>query len=303
MSPTPTPSTPKSTSASTTSTELKKKKSSNNARAQHPLSNGIASTSSEHGKQHTKQQKPSNNNNTTREEVDFVRVKPKDQVPITAFWTALEPYFRTLTEEDRAFLLVKGDNGKPYLIPPLGPFYLDQWAEEDQALGISSHTRSPSSNNNNISSRQGSVDPTSQAANNSNNKLKYVQHDITDDILLQNDISCGSLTERLISSLLAEDLIDPSEAVKIEQQHSDDLVGDEENNDPMSDVEIPSYNNKQQGKQQHYGKTIVELASDPTEEIVGFEERLKRELQYAGLFGEEEVSSFIMQQLLCTTRY
>jgi hypothetical protein len=270
MSPTPSPSTSKqSTPKSLSNTDYKKKKSNNNARAQHPLSNGSGETS-QHGKQHSsKHQKNSNNNNQPKEEVDFVRVKPKDQVPVANFLTALEPYFRNLTEEDRAFLLEKSDNGKPYLIPPLGQFYADQWAEEDQAIGIGNHTRSPST------SRQSSMDPQLPQQPRAN-KFKYLQHEITDDILLQNDISCGSLTERLISSLVAEDLLDLSEAVKVEEQS--------DNDDPMSDVET---NNGKQIK--HHGRTIVELLSDPTEEIVSFEERLKRELQYAGLFGEEEV--------------
>lgn len=41
------------------------------------------------------------------EELDFVRVKPKDQVPILSFWTAVDPHFRPLEEADREFLLEK----------------------------------------------------------------------------------------------------------------------------------------------------------------------------------------------------
>lgn len=229
-----------------------KKKKSNNARAQHPL----GGESSKQGKQHSKQK---SNHQQPKEEVDFVRVKPKDQVPIATFWAALEPYFRNLTEEDRAYLLEKADNSKPYLIPPLGNYYAEQWTEEDQALGFGMHTRTPSRNN--------SIDH--------HHKLKYLQHEMTDENLLQDDIGSGSLTERLLSSLVAEDLLDPSEA--IENQSDDE--------DQMSDIDTT---NLKQPK--HHGRTIVELSSDPTDEIVSFEERLRRELRYAGLFADDDVS-------------
>lgn len=54
---------------------------------------------------HVKKQK--NNHSTVDEELDFVRVKPSQQVSIFTFWQAMEPYFRPLTEEDRIFLMKK----------------------------------------------------------------------------------------------------------------------------------------------------------------------------------------------------
>ncbi|KAG2212270.1 hypothetical protein INT47_001629 [Mucor saturninus] len=230
------------------SSETKKKKSSN-ARAQHPL----GGESSKQGKQHSKQK---NHQQQPKEEVDFVRVKPKDQVPIATFWAALEPYFRNLTEEDRAYLLEKADNSKPYLIPPLGHYYAEQWAEEDQALGFGMHTRTPS--------RQNSVDQ-------NHHKLKYLQHEMTDENLLQDDIGSGCLTERLLSSLVAEDLLDPSEASKNQS--------DDEESETDANTKQPK----------HHGRTIVELSSDPSDEIVSFEERLRRELRYAGLFADDDI--------------
>lgn len=40
------------------------------------------------------------------------------------------------------------------------------------------------------------------------------------------------------------------------------------------------------------GRTIVELSTRPPDEVVDFEERLKRELRYAGLFGDDEVKTW-----------
>lgn len=239
-----------------------KKKKSNHARAQHPLGGESSSSSSKQGKQHSKQK---SHQQQPKEEVDFVRVKPKDQVPIATFWAALEPYFRNLTEEDRAFLLEKADNSKPYLIPPLGHYYAEQWAEEDQALGFGIHTRTPS--------RQGSVDH--------HPKLKYL-YEITDENLLQDDVSSGSLTERLLSSLVAEDLLDPSQLNTASKSQSDDDEDDQSNQ--LED---------QIKQEKHHGRTIVELSSDPTDEIVSFEERLRRELRYAGLFADDDVSCIL----------
>ncbi|KAI8091854.1 histone acetyltransferases subunit 3-domain-containing protein [Thamnidium elegans] len=256
------PSSSSSPPPSKQSNEPKKKKSSTHARAQHI----VGGESSKQGKQHSKQK----NYQQTKEEVDFVRVKPKDQVPIATFWAALEPYFRSLTEEDRAFLLEKSDNNKPFLIPPLGQHYREQWAEEDQAVGFGSHTRSPS--------RQGldhPPPPPPPTPLTPHHKLKYLQNEITDENLLQDDIGSGTLTERLLSSLVQEELLDPSEA-KSTQNQSDD------NDDPMSDIET-----ERQAK--HHGRTIVELSSDPTDEIVSFEERLRRELRYAGLFADDDI--------------
>ncbi|KAI9486127.1 MAG: histone acetyltransferases subunit 3-domain-containing protein [Benjaminiella poitrasii] len=180
------------------------------------------------------------------EEVDFVRVKPKDQVPITNFWSTLEPYFRNLTEDNRNFLLQKSDQGKPYLIPPLGRHYLEKWAEEEEELAIKTTAVEKH--------ESGTDDPSSNG---------------------------GSLTERLISSLVVENLLNEDEEKQMmmsegEEEEDDDVGMQVSAIDPMIEKK---YN----------AKTVLEMASDPTEEIVSFEERLKRELRYAGLFGDEDV--------------
>lgn len=265
----------------TTGTDLKKRKSNNNnnnnARAQHPLSESSGTGSGKHSKGGGGSggggtTSTANNRATAKEELDFVRVKPKDQVPIATFWTAMEPYFRNLTDEDRAFLLEKNDNAKMYLIPPLGQYYMDVWAEEDQALGFGSHSRSSSKSSSTTTTTTTTTD-----------KLKYLQNnELTDENLLQNDIGCGTLTERLLSSLVAEELLDPSELLQPEE--------DEEMDDATNSEDTHANMNK------HHGRTIMELSSEPTDEIVGFEERLRRELRYAGLFGDDDVSITIKME-------
>ncbi|KAI8641698.1 histone acetyltransferases subunit 3-domain-containing protein [Parasitella parasitica] len=218
--------------------DVKKVKRPSSARGNH--------TDSKHSKNHNSKQK-----SQPLEEVDFVRVKPKDQVPITTFWTTLEPYFRNLTEEDREYLMQKSDQCKPYLIPPLGQHYAEKWAEEDQSLGL--HT--------------------------SESKLKHLQHTMSTDS--QRDADSSSLTDRLISSLVKENLL-PEEII-----HSEDDGDDEE--EQLDETGRASGIMTDALEKRYNAKTVTQLSPDPTEDIVGFEERLKRELRYAGLFGDEDI--------------
>ncbi|KAI8066441.1 histone acetyltransferases subunit 3-domain-containing protein [Gongronella butleri] len=234
--------------------------SSSNARA-HQLTNGDLVSSP----------KKKGNNGNSNSDIDFVRVKPKDQVPIMTFWSYLEPYFRPVTEEDREFLLQKGDDTTPYLIPPLGPYYKDVWAEEDRGLPSS---RSQSPVHGALGDDGGSGTPTA-SSHHPSDRLKYVHPEdaLTDDYLHSNDISSGTLAERLLSSLVAEDVgLDGTDlASYVASSHHD-------GEPPDDDVEM-----KQQGR------TVLELSSQPPDAVIDFEERLKRELRYAGLFGDDDV--------------
>ncbi|KAF7728683.1 Transcriptional regulator [Apophysomyces ossiformis] len=204
-------------------------------------------------------------NGNTEDDIGIVRVKPKDQVAITTFWSTVDPCFRPLTEEDRNFLLEKGDNVNPFLIPPLGRHYLDVWADEDRHLPALSRPHSPAGASSTTSSRQSSHDHLSN--NEGQERLKYIgsQH-LTDDHLYAEDLSCGSLTERLLSCLVREDVVNIAELT--------------EGDDPIEVKPEP---------ENQAGKTIVEMTFSPPDEIVEFEERLKRELRYAGLLGDDDI--------------
>ncbi|KAI7879792.1 hypothetical protein K492DRAFT_130956 [Lichtheimia hyalospora FSU 10163] len=131
---------------------------------------------------HVKKQK--NHHNPVDEELDFVRVKPSQQVSIFTFWQAMEPYFRQLTEDDRRFLMKKDEEVEStFQVPPLGKHYLEQWNEEDRIATE-------------ISSRHSSR---------------------TSDIL--DDGSQQGLLERLLSSLIPEH---EEEQQQQQQQHSNE---------------------------------------------------------------------------------
>ncbi|GAN09255.1 hypothetical protein MAM1_0254d08780 [Mucor ambiguus] len=237
LSPPSTASTPTAKSHSKAGQHTKKKKSTDTNRNQ-------SSKQQSHAKAHNRSNTP---------DTDFVRVKAKDQVPILTFWTAIDPHFRPLAEEDRSFLLPKEDDDKFYAIPPLGRYYADVWSEDEVPAMSRSH--SPMSS----SSRQGSHD-----------HVKYLTHPLTDDHLFKGDISCGRLTERLLSSLVADEGI----MIHDDEDDQDDAISNELLNTT---------------KDYHYNRSIEEMSSIPPEDIALFEERLKTELRYAGLFGEDDV--------------
>jgi hypothetical protein len=118
-----------------------------------------------------------------------------------------------------------------------------------------SRSHSPSTS---ASSRQGSHD-----------HLRYLSSydQITDDHLFKDDISCGNLTERLLSSLVP----DEDNIAIANSEDEDDIFN---YNDPV-------------GK--HHYNHREEMSSILPDDIAQFEERLKSELRYAGLFGEDDV--------------
>ncbi|KAI9483520.1 MAG: histone acetyltransferases subunit 3-domain-containing protein [Benjaminiella poitrasii] len=204
---------------------------------------------------HTKKKKSIEQNNLKRsctpahQEVDFVRVKAKDQIPILTFWSTIDPHFRPLEEEDRQFLMANEEDEQFYKIPPLGRHYTEVWSEDESLSTLATNS--------------------SQRDDHSSVKHRYLRdhQPMVDDHLLCNDMSCGQLTERLLSSLVP----DPSGHQEAELEDDDSVIMDE--NDVI--VERNYHNNK--------------LHMVPPENIVDFEENLKRELRYAGLFGEDDV--------------
>ena len=218
----------------------------------------------------------------------------------------------------------KGDDVKPYLLPPLGRHYIETWAEEEQAT-IPSRGRS-----NSPARREGSVEASknkhyAEASSSSNSnkdsstilkpggkagtsatttgkgegeketkeedqkpepipeRARYLKstEPLTDDYLMMEDLSCGGLTERLLSTLVIEDMVDLTELKNLALL--DDSSGEGTREEEEDDMDLDSVSSSEGGR------TVVELSNNPTEEIVDFEERLKRELRYAGLFGDEDV--------------
>ncbi|CUM63063.1 uncharacterized protein PRCAT00000628001 [Priceomyces carsonii] len=130
-------------------------------------------------------------------DVDFSKNKPpSNQVQFSTFQSYIESYFRPYTNDDLKFLnekfVIPPGFGKtnydpslhPYIIPKLGQFYANAWAEEDATLG--SKLNSPQYQQSLESFKpRGSID------------------NLSDDKLYTEEISCGPLSSRLLSAILS----------------------------------------------------------------------------------------------------
>lgn len=66
---------------------------------------------------------------------DFSKSKPPaGQVQVTTFYTSIEPWIRSVKEEDIGFLEYSGDEVEPFVMPKLSRHYTEVWEEEDIAL-------------------------------------------------------------------------------------------------------------------------------------------------------------------------
>lgn len=116
---------------------------------------------------------------------DFSNAKPNSQVQATTFSTYLEPYFRSFTEEDLAFLRERGDRVGPFRIPRRGKrHYTEVWAEEDGAMSadMPQHSRDKLAPN----QARGSLE------------------DLDDSAAETEEISAGPILSRLLATLRPE---------------------------------------------------------------------------------------------------
>ena len=162
---------------------------------------------------------------------EFPRPKPANQIASATFNATTEPFFRPFAEEDLSFLRERGDRLAPFIMPPLGD---NTWEEGDH--------------------------PELSDA-----KALKGGESITDDILETEEICCGPLSERVLSALLKEDLI--------EERETEGETGESANG------------------------TLWRISSVKADFSL-FEERLQRELRYIGLLENEDVLMIIIILLL-----
>lgn len=138
-------------------------------------------------------------------DADFTDKKPNNQVQFTTFQTFVEGFFRNFSEDDIRFLRTKynvpsmGRNYDPqvtpFLVPKLGPFYLDVWDKEDslsRRLGVSERKELLWEDAKRLSHQIG---PAGSGADLSEETLDYNN----------GEIQCGPLASRLLSALLRDD--------------------------------------------------------------------------------------------------
>ncbi|KAG0256478.1 Transcriptional regulator [Actinomortierella ambigua] len=180
---------------------------------------------------------------------DFSKVKVATQIPIQTFWASMDPYFRPFSESDRMALEEE--------------HYLDAWAEEERSL-------MPSFDG--FDSRRNSIESSStKDAAPSRNIVSNTPFELTDENIEQDEVSCGPLTERILSSLVAENVIDSSE-----------IKQDDETATTTTTTTAGTATATATGSQPPRG------SSNPCN-YAELEERMKRELRYIGLLGDDEI--------------
>ncbi|KAJ2830129.1 Transcriptional regulator [Coemansia erecta] len=199
---------------------------------------------------------------------DFSRVKVTNQVQIQTYWASLEPYFRNITDEDIVLLESAPEDQEIYVIPKLGKFYAYTWAEEEVAH-FPDHMHS-SKTRYIAKSLLGS-----DAPGKSRSDPLAASGDLADQELSLNTARLAPLTERIVSVLVAERLVLSDEnGVKAE---AGDFGLDGSNLGYSSDTEG--------------GDTEIEPRQlSSSGETLSLEDRLKRELRYIGILGDDDVN-------------
>ncbi|PWY99388.1 hypothetical protein BCV70DRAFT_207004 [Testicularia cyperi] len=251
------------------------------------------------------------------------------QTPIHTFYNYADAFFKTLTEDDLAWLSSKSDDHEPFQMPSLGRHYREVWDEEDallvsgaiDAYGIplATHSRTPS-----ISMAPGAglpLDASIMAARNGAKagseagsvprpelELAPPPHfkptQMTDQHLgfespAVVDARSGPLAERLVAAIL------PTIKVNGEVPHRDSVAnfehfhigsGDGVNGlhagllgGPSLDAPTMMDDDETGGDDDAEGEPDLELEGlMQDQDMVGFEERIRKELKALDVLGAEE---------------
>ncbi|QLQ82322.1 hypothetical protein HG537_0H00830 [Torulaspora globosa] len=225
---------------------------------------------------------------------DFSHPKPTNQIQYGTFLSSVENFFRPLNDDDIKFLKRKYiipaslEMDKSYdpevtsfIIPRLGPLYSNMWLKDQSQQDMVTASPPPVSD-------LTSVVPRKSAA------------EISDSTLETEDISCGPLVSRLLSAILKDEnenklsTNDPKVRIKEENipngiSQNDSLNSFDETpaavtaHTPMSEMDEsakPPAGGMTSSLPEPHRWTINSINLDyPT-----FEERLKRELKYVGIY-------------------
>ncbi|CDO94035.1 unnamed protein product [Kluyveromyces dobzhanskii CBS 2104] len=203
-------------------------------------------------------------------DMDFSKPKPTNQIQFNTFLSSIDAFYREFNDDDLKFLQNKfiipqnlqyaksyDPEVTPYTIPKLGPLYTDVWLKEDNNQNIANLTPPPIS------------DPSSILPKMSGN-------DISDAVLDNEEVSCGPLVSRLLSAILKDDdIIAPKEEL------STNSALDSSASTPVSDLDHATHSSSSSYGifKQHGG-----MANNSNIDYVSFEERLKKELKFVGIY-------------------
>ncbi|KAL8926924.1 MAG: hypothetical protein Q9172_001585 [Xanthocarpia lactea] len=123
---------------------------------------------------------------------DFSNAKPANQVNANTFQAYIEPYLRSLTEEDMAFLKERGDRTTPFVMPRRGKrHYSEIWAEEDGQFSLEGNRNG-----------EDKLPPNQPRGN---------LEQMNDEVAETDQISNGPVLNRLLSTMRFENRRSPSD--------------------------------------------------------------------------------------------
>ncbi|CCE65441.1 hypothetical protein TPHA_0L00840 [Tetrapisispora phaffii CBS 4417] len=249
----------------------------------------------------------------TLPDMDFSCPKPTNQIQFSTFLSSVDNYFRDFTDDDIKFLKTEyilpanlsmdksyEPQSTPYIIPKLGPLYSTIWLKED--------------NNQNI----GNISPPIIATPDTI-LPKLGPDDINDSALDSENVSCGPLLSRLLSSILRTEVEnDDDEDNNVRKENETNAPSSQQNSATNTDgnisVKIENDATNEEGINNVHVESKSEEVEPPNEELLEltrnltavkegiipqqpslnidnvnidyptFEERLKRELKYVGIY-------------------
>lgn len=140
--------------------------------------------------------------------VSRARDRKQDQVAYHVFQQWCDGWFRTLTEEDLAWLSSKSGDLEPLQLPPLGRHYSEVWEEEGASGAPSSTVYLPGQNSTvpafHVKTNVGSAPNGTARAAPGTQASTFDPRQLRDENLTapSDDARGGPLTERLLSSIL-----------------------------------------------------------------------------------------------------
>ncbi|KDN39535.1 hypothetical protein K437DRAFT_259026 [Tilletiaria anomala UBC 951] len=182
--------------------------------------------------------------------------KEQSQVPLNTFYSYADGYFKSLTEDDLAWLSSQTDDLEPFQIPPLGRYYREVFEAEDAAqTGPDGIPLVPA------------VVPPLSPPKASPYNTRFVPSSLTDKHLgSADDAKSGLLTERVVASLLR------TTNGGLPQVPEGDEEDDAESAPSLTTTAAPTLPSMQQ-------------------DTLAFEDKLKAELKMLDLFDEAAVNS------------
>lgn len=244
-------------------------------------------------------------------DMDFSHPKPTNQIQFNTFLAFVENFFKDLSDDNLKFLKMKyiipdslqfdktyDPEINPFIIPKLGPLYTDIWFKDENDKNPAFKKTPPYLND------TSAILPKKSA------------NELDDNVLETDSISCGPLLSRLLSAVLKDDndksefqsskTIRDSEVPRTGGEN--DMQSPRNNNNDSMDMTLPqngpsvqtpdsdideeaSFQTKSVANKGSNGgttSTLPQLIGWITDGInldyPTFEERLKRELKYVGIY-------------------